>query len=81
MSGTFGKIFEYVLVNNLDFTPSTYQFGYTTGLSPIMTGLLVSEAKHDGSEGLFFTTMDNQKASGVVHRTILLEKLAQKGVN
>ena len=46
-----------------------------------MTGLLVREAKaalQHGSEGLFFTILDSQKAFDVVHHTSLLEKWPQK---
>ena len=74
----FGKLFQYALLSNLDFTQSTKQFGFTTGLSPIMMILLVRKAKaemqHDGSEELFFTILDSQKAFDVVHHTVLLEK-------
>ena len=60
VSGALGKLFEYTLLSKLNFTQSSQQFGFTTGLSPIMAGLLVSEAKSEiqcqGREGLFLAT-------------------------
>ena len=41
MSPTFGKLFEYSILGKLNLQ----QFGFTSGLSPVMAGLLVSEAK------------------------------------
>ena len=45
VSSALGKVFEYSLLNKLNFEQSDHQFGFTSGLSPTMAGLLVSEAK------------------------------------
>ena len=45
--------------------------------------MLVSEAKaeaHQNNELLFLATLDTQKAFDVVHHTILLDKLLDKGI-
>ena len=79
VSGALGKLFEYSALSKLNFTQSSQQFVFSTGLPAIMAGLLVIEAKAEvqffGREGLFLATLD------VVHHTIPLEKLAQKGVH
>ena len=48
-----------------------------------MFSLLVSEAKseaHQNHELLYFATLDSQKAFDVVHHTVLLDKLSDKGI-
>ena len=44
VSSTFGKLFEYSILGKLNLNQSDQQFGFTSGLSPVMAGLLVSEA-------------------------------------
>ena len=63
--GAFGKLFEFSSLSKLNLNQSSQKFEFTQGLSPIMAGLLVSEAKAEvqqlGSEGLFLVTLDSQK--------------------
>lgn len=83
VSSAFGKLFEYTVLSKLKFEQSDHQFGFTKGLSPTMASLLVSEAKAEARlnhESLYFATLDSQKAFDVVHHTILLEKLSDKGI-
>ena len=85
VSGSFSKLFEYTLLCKLNPDQSCQQFGFTEGLSPIMAGPLVSEAKaeaqHMGTKGLYLATLDSQKAFNVVHKIILFDKLSAKGVH
>ena len=80
VSSVFGKLFEYAILSKMDLPQSDHQFGFTSGLSPIMAGLLVSEAKAEAIQNkqpLFLATIDSQKAFDVVHHKILLDKLSQ----
>ena len=45
VTAIFGKLFEYALLDKLHIAQSELWFGFTEGLSPVMTGLLISEAK------------------------------------
>ena len=50
----------------------------------MMSSLLVREAKAESSEQksiVYMATLDNQKAFGVVHHSILLDKLFDKNIN
>ena len=83
VSATFGKSFEYTVLNKMNYEQSDQQFGFTKGLSPNMAALLVSEAKAEAcqnNEPLFLATLDTQKAFDVVHHTILLDKLLNKEI-
>ena len=83
VTATFGKLFEYALLDKLKFAQSELQFGFTEGLSPAMAGLLVSEAKADSQDNKthsYVATLDSQKAFDV-HHTILLDKLIQTNIH
>ena len=84
VSSTFGKLFEYSLLSKLNLPQSDHQFGFTSGLSPVMAGLLVSEAKSEAIQNrhpLFLATLDSQNAFDTVHHKILLDKLFQTNIH
>ena len=84
VSSTFGKLFEYSILGKLNLYQSDPQFGFTSGLSPVMAGLLVSEAKAEAIQNrhpLFLATLDSQKAFDVAHHTILLDKLLETNIS
>ena len=83
VSATFGKLFEYSVLNKMKIEQSEHQFGFTKGLSPNMAALLISEAKAEARQNndqLYLATLDAQKAFDVVHHTILLDRLAESGI-
>ena len=74
-----GKLFEYCLLEK-----SELQFGFTKGLSPIMSSLIISEARADAKRTmstLFFATLDVQSAFDVVQHTILSDKLLYRNIS
>ena len=84
VSSTFGKLFEYSILGKLNLHQSDQQFGFTSRLSPVMAGLLVSEAKAEAIQNqhpLFLATLHSQKAFDVVHHTILLDKLLETNIS
>ena len=84
VTAIFGKVFEYALLEKLHIAQSEMQFGFTEGLSPAMTGLLISEAKAESQENkthIYVATLDCQKAFDVVHHAILLDKLVQTNIH
>ena len=80
-----GKLFEYCLLEKLNLTNiSELQYGLTKGLSPIMSSLIITEAKAEAKRTkstLFFATMDVQSAFDVVQHTILLDKLLDRNIS
>ena len=46
MTAVMGKLFEYCRLEKLNLTnQSELQFGFTKGLSPIMSSLIITEAR------------------------------------
>lgn len=83
VSPVLGKAFEYSILNKLNLEHSGHHFGFTSGLSPTMAGLLVREAKTEAIQNrnpVFLATLDSQKAFDVVHHTILKDKLAKTNI-
>ncbi|MES9884421.1 MAG: reverse transcriptase family protein, partial [Sedimenticola sp.] len=87
VTSIIGKLFEYVLLgrmSEISSNQSELQFGFTSGLSPNMASLLMSEAVVDSKlEGrpLYVATLDSQKAFDVVSHEILLSKLHETGIH
>ena len=60
-----GKLFEITILPRLskDFEQCSMQFGFTKGLSPVMSALIISEAraevKMNNSAPLFLVTLDS----------------------
>ena len=82
-----GKLFESVLLPRLEqsLEHSSLQFGFTKGLSPIMSALLVSEARAEAKinscKPLFLVTLDSRKAFDVMNHIIMLDKLYEAGIH
>ncbi|KAK3105639.1 hypothetical protein FSP39_002449 [Pinctada imbricata] len=82
-----GKILETYIRDRLepilDHTQSKLQRGFTQGTSPLMAGLLISEAYYeakDKKEPLILQTFDAEKAFDVVWHDSLFSKLYKDGV-
>ncbi len=82
-----GKLLDTVQENRrLDrgSNQSPLQFGFTSGLSPTMASLILSEAIVDARENhkdLYVATLDTQKAFDVVHHETLLRQLYLDGMD
>ncbi|CAC5384081.1 unnamed protein product [Mytilus coruscus] len=81
------KLFECTILPSLtqNFKQSTLQFGFTKGMSMLMAGLIISEAraevKHRTIEPLYLITVDSQKAFDVVDHIIMLDELHEHTQN
>ena len=83
VTAVMGKLFEYCLLEKLNLQ-SDLQFGFTKGLSPIMSSLIITEAKAEAKftkSTLFYATLDVHSAFDVVQHTILLDKLLDRNVS
>ena len=92
-----GKLFESVLLPLRDssrrllpwlsqsFDQSSLQFGFTKGLSPVKSALIVSEARAEvkmiSCAPSFLVTHDSRKACDVVNHIIMLDKLYEAGIH
>ena len=83
------KLFETVLLPRIakNFEQSPLQFGFTQELSPVMSALIVSEARAEAritcnkNAPLFLMTLDSQKAFVVVNHVTLLDNLYETGIH
>ena len=87
VTSLIGKIIESYLQNLLDPILNTsqnkLQRGFTSGTSPLMAGLFISEAFYDAKdnkEPLILQTFDAEKAFDVVWHDDLLCKLFKDGI-
>ncbi|MCG8113153.1 MAG: reverse transcriptase family protein [Candidatus Thiodiazotropha taylori] len=84
VTAVLGKLFEYSLLEKLNFENQTdLQFGFTKGLSPLMSSLLITEARAEAKRSkstLYFATLDVQSAFDVVQHTILFDKLLDRNI-
>ena len=68
-----GKIFEYSMLKKLNFKDkSELQFGFTTGLTPLMSSLIISESRYKRmpkNTNLIMGIMDVQSAFDVTSTT------------
>ena len=66
------------------FEQSSLQFGFTKGFSPVISALIVSEARAEVRVNtcapLFLVTLESRKAFDVVNHTIMLDKLYETGI-
>ena len=87
VTSVIAKLFESVLLPRLSqsFDQSSLQFGFTKGLSPVMSALIVSEAraevKMNSCAPLFLVTLDSRKAFDVVNHIIILDKLYETRIH
>ena len=79
VTALIGKVFEYTFLHKLNLkSKSDLQFGFTEGLSPIMSSLIISEARYENkkvSENFYMTILDVKSAFDVVQHDILMDKL------
>ncbi|CAC5415200.1 unnamed protein product [Mytilus coruscus] len=60
------------------------QFGFTEGLSPILSSLLISEARYENkkaTESFFISLLDVHSAFDVVQHVILMDKALDKNIH
>ncbi|CAC5376761.1 unnamed protein product [Mytilus coruscus] len=82
---TIGKTFEYAFMEKFNLKSKTLlQFGFTEGLSPIMSSLLISEARYEikkSTENFFISILDVQSAFDVVQHIILMDKALDQNIH
>ncbi|VDI39775.1 Hypothetical predicted protein [Mytilus galloprovincialis] len=82
---TIGKTFEYAFLEKLNLKSETLlQFGFTEGLSPIMSSLLISESRYEikkSTENFFISVLDVQSAFDVVQHIILMDKAIDQNMH
>ena len=83
----FYKLLEHICLHegsgDIDADTSGLQFGFTSGRSPAMASLVITEAIADAREArkqLFIASLDARKAFDVVNQSILKSKLFQTSV-
>ena len=59
VTAVLGKLFEYSLLEKLNFENQTdLQFGFTKGLSPLMSSLLITEARAEAKRTVYIVLCD-----------------------
>ena len=85
VTATIGKTFEYAFIGKLNLKSKTLlQFGFTEGLSPIMSSLLISEARYEikkSTEKFYISVLDVQSAFDVVQHIILMDKAIDQNIH
>jgi retron-type reverse transcriptase len=78
ITAVLGKILEQMLLNRMHKDQSALQFGFTSGASPSMAALLLTEAmaeSRDQNRALYVSTLDAVKAFDTVCHASLMCKL------
>ena len=85
VTAIIGKTFEFAFLYKLKLKSETeLQFGFTTGLCPLMSSLVISESRYENkkeNEDFLITLMDVKSAFDVVQHDIIMDKMWYQGIH